>query len=167
MIKLDIGSIPEGESHIDLTADAEELQVTLEGARLESPIRVSFDIDRKGDDILLRGTASVKAVLECARCLDEYALILEAPVQLWCVAGVEKRESEGREDVIEVPAGAKFVDLSDCLRSELVVLIPFKPLCKNDCKGLCPICGANLNMNGCSCEAGGYDSRWDALRDIK
>jgi uncharacterized protein len=167
VIKLDIGSIPEDESHVDLTADASELEVTLEGARLEASVKVGLDIDRKGNDILLRGTASVRAVLECARCLDEYALIIEAPVHLWCIVGADTSESEGREDVIEVPTGAKYADLTDYLRSELVVLVPFKPLCREDCKGLCPICGANLNVTRCSCDAGGYDSRWDALRNIK
>jgi uncharacterized protein len=167
VIKLDIGSIPEGESHIDLSAGASELGVSLESGRLESPVRAGFDVSRKGNELLLRGTASVTAILECARCLDEYTYILEAPIQLWCVIGAETGEGEQRENIMEIPSGAKVADLADHLRSELLVLVPFKPLCRDDCKGLCSKCGANLNIEACSCKSEKHDSRWDALKDIK
>jgi uncharacterized protein len=74
---------------------------------------------------------------------------------------------EEREHVIEMPAGAKYVDLSDHVRSELLVIVPLKPLCGSGCKGLCPSCGANLNEAPCSCEADERDSRWDALKKLK
>jgi uncharacterized protein len=167
MIKLDIGSIPEGESHIELSADASELEVELEGGRLESPVTADFDVTRTGNDLLLRGTACATAVLECARCLEEYTCVLKAPIELWFIVGVETGEEEDRENVIEIPVGAKYVDLASHLRSELLVLVPFKPLCGDACKGLCPHCGANLNVDRCNCTTEGHDDRWDALKDIK
>ena len=167
MIKLDIGSIPDGESHVDLSADASELEVELEGGRLESPVTADFDVSRTGNDLFIRGTAAVTAVLECARCLEEYTCVLKAPIELWFIVGAETGEEEERENVIEIPVGAKYVDLAGHLRSELLVLVPFKPLCKDTCKGLCPKCGANLNVDSCTCTTEGRDDRWDALKDIK
>lgn len=169
MIKLDIGSIPEGPSHVDLSGEASELGVTLDGGRLESRIEVELDATRTGNDIFLKGRARVKAVLDCARCLEEFTYILQTPIELWCVVrgGGEDVGDGERENLIEVPAGMKYVDLSDHLRSELLVLIPLKPLCKDDCKGLCPTCGVNLNLTACSCERELHDGRWDALKDLK
>ena len=169
MIKLDLGSLPEGSTHLDLTAEASDLGADPEGGRLESPVRVSLDVTRSGNDILLRGTAEVEARLECARCLEEYRLRLESPVELWVVLGgaQEDGEEQERENVIEVPAGVNWIDLAGYLRSELLVLIPLKALCKRDCRGLCPICGTNLNRASCSCHREDHDSRWDALKKIK
>ena len=170
MIKLDIGKLPEGASHVDLTADASALGVTLEDGRLESPVEVSLDVNRKGDDILLRGWASVKAVLECGRCLEEYVCLLKSPVELWCMPRGEGEGANGcedRENVIEITGGARYVDLADHVRSELLVLVPLKPLCDEACKGLCPKCGTNLNNTACGCDIDNHDSRWNALKKLK
>jgi uncharacterized protein len=169
VIKLDIGTIPEGSSEVALSVEAAELGEPPEDIRLETPVEVRLSVTRNGDDIFLKGKARVGAVLECARCLEKYSLVLESPVGVWCIlgAGGESADAGERENVIEVAADRKYVDLTDHLRSELLVLIPLKPLCKAECKGLCPKCGVNLNVGGCSCDTNTHDSRWDALKKIK
>jgi uncharacterized protein len=168
MLKIDIGSIPDGSSELDVSADASELDVSLEGARLTGPVELRLSVTRNGDDILLRGTARVQAIFECARCLEEYRLVLEAPIELWCIAGAGSQASDGeRDNVLELPAGARQADLTDYIRSELVVLLPLKPLCSDTCRGLCPVCGVNLNFHECSCRRESGDGRWDALKKIK
>ena len=169
MIKLEIASLPEGSSHIDLTVEAGELGVSLEGGRLTSPIKVSLDATRNLNEILLRGTAWVTAVLECARCLDEFSFAVESHLDIWCILGGGDKDARvpERDNVIEAPVEAKYIDLTDHLRSELMVLIPLKPLCKQDCKGLCPLCGINLNHEQCSCHSESHDARWDALKKIR
>jgi uncharacterized protein len=167
LIKLDVASLPEGSSHVDLTAEASELDVSLEGGRLTSPIQVSLDVTRNENEILLRGRASVTAVLECARCLEEYSFPVQSGLEVWCILGSGKGDHDPeRDNVIEVPDSAKYIDLTDHLRSELVVVIPLKPLCKQSCKGLCPLCGVNLNHEHCSCHSESRDARWDALKKI-
>ena len=170
MIKIDISSIPDGESTFDLREEPSDLGMELEGGRFDSPVRVNLDVTRNGDEVFLRGKARVKVVLECARCLKEYSCDLETPVQLWCE--LSSSETGGgtlpdRENVIEVAAGQKYIDLTDHVRSELLVLVPLKPLCREDCKGLCPRCGTDLNIGKCSCENEEHDSRWDALKKLK
>ncbi|MFH1220172.1 MAG: DUF177 domain-containing protein [Candidatus Eisenbacteria bacterium] len=170
MIRLDISSIPEGCSHEDLEEDSSELDITLEGGRLASPLTASLDITRNGDEIFLTGRASVKVVFECARCLEEYTCVLQSPVELVVVlkddAG-EEGACEGQENLMQVPNGSKYADLTDEIRSELLVRMPIKPLCRDTCKGLCPECGANLNPEKCSCKQVSADSRWNALNSLK
>jgi len=167
VLKLDIGSLPEGHSHQDLREEASGLDIVLEGGRLVSPATVSLEIDKNGDEIFLAGRATVDIQLECARCLNEYAHVFGAPFQLIVSVGEAPREGEERENEIFVPSGARYVDLTDEVRSELLLRVPLKPLCSKACKGLCPTCGANLNSAKCTCEAAGGDPRWEALRRLK
>ncbi|MFH1312783.1 MAG: DUF177 domain-containing protein [Candidatus Eisenbacteria bacterium] len=169
MINLDIGSIPEGTSEMDITVDAAELGVSPEDMCFETPVEIRLKADRNGNDIFLKGKAAVRGVLECGRCLEEYSLVLECPIGVWCVIGAsgDLTDVGERDSVIEVPAGSKYIDLADHVRSELLIVAPFKPLCSDECKGLCPVCGVDLNVDKCSCERDSNDSRWDALKKIK
>ena len=173
MIRLDVASLPEGHSHKDLEEEASELDIDLEGGRLASPITVSLDITRNGDNLFLTGRATVNAVLECARCLEEYSYTLEGPIGLVVVVGEDKEgggSGEGDqedESLVRVPGGSRYIDLADEIRSELLVRIPIKPLCTEECKGLCSTCGTNLNCDKCSCQNSRRESRWDALKNLK
>jgi len=169
LIKLDIGGVPDGRSHYDIEADASELEANLEEARLGSPIKLSLDLDRRGSDIYIRGKAGARMVLGCSRCLNEFPLEIEASLDLLCIVGGEGDVAgeEDPESVIRVSHGARFVDLAGPVRSELLVLLPLKPLCDQGCKGLCPRCGIDLNVSTCSCDSDSHDSRWDVLNKIK
>ncbi len=169
MIKLDIGRVPDGHSHLDIEADAAELEASLEDGRLESPVSLRLDLDRRGGDIFIKGTVEASAVLGCSRCLREYSIELEVSLELWCTVGGEKDAAgeEDRENVMRVSPGAKFVDLAGPVRGELLVLLPLKPLCDEGCKGICPRCGIDLNASSCSCGPEGHDGRWDALNKVK
>jgi len=169
LIKLDIGRVPDGHSHLDIEAEASDLEACLEEGRLESPVSLRLDLDRRGDDIFIKGTVEARAVLGCSRCLNEYSLEFETPLELLCMVSGESDAAgeEDRENVVRISPGAKFMDLAGPARSELLVLLPLKPLCDEGCKGLCPSCGIDLNASSCSCGPGGHDSRWDALNKIK
>jgi uncharacterized protein len=174
VIRLDIGSLPEGTSHLDIEEDPSCLEIDLEGGRLLAPLKISLDVVRTGDQIYVTGGASVKAFFECARCLDEYSCVIEGPIQMVVMIGDEasgpgedEAEAHGEEGLMKIGRGAKSIDLTDAVRTELLVRAPLKPLCKNDCRGMCPKCGANLNKGACSCEAEDRDSRWDALKRFR
>ncbi|MFZ1946974.1 MAG: DUF177 domain-containing protein [bacterium] len=167
-MRLDIGSLPEGTSHQDIEEDPSCLEINLEGGRLVSPLKISLDVVRTGDEIYVTGGASVKAVFECARCLDEYPCVIEGPIQMVVMIGDEASGSGGGEEgLVRVGRGAKSIDLTDAVRTELLVRAPLKPLCKSDCRGLCPTCGANFNKGACSCGTGDHDTRWDALKRFR
>jgi uncharacterized protein len=167
VIRLDIGSLPEGHSHQDIEEAASEIDLAIEGGRPASPVRISLDIIRSGDEILVAGRASVSVAFECARCLENFTSTVESPFNLVVIVGGEASGSGDEESLVRAPAGAKSVDLAGEVRSELLVRLPLKPLCREDCRGLCPECGTNLNAARCACKGEDSDSRWDALKRFK
>jgi uncharacterized protein len=70
------------------------------------------------------------------------------------------------EEVHLISADAKELDITDDIRDTLLLALPMKMLCTEDCRGLCAGCGANLNEEPCRCAASGADPRWEALRKL-
>jgi uncharacterized protein len=66
-----------------------------------------------------------------------------------------------------MPPGFSVIDLHDDVRQTVLLSIPLKVLCSEDCKGLCPHCGANWNLGSCNCEENAVDPRWEQLAKLK
>lgn len=170
MIRIELDSIPDGSSHFDLVEEAFEFEIAEYSGivSIEPPVRLALDIVRSSGEIMIRGRAGVEVILGCARCLKVYRTGLEAPLNIMCIFGELAPDSSGgcRDGVIEIPTNARYIDISEEVRSELAVRLPVKPLCDAGCKGLCPSCGADLNETSCSCKRDEHDSRWDALKKV-
>lgn len=123
------------------------------------------------EDIRLVG--DVKTVLEfnCARCLDPVSLPVEKSFDLiYRPLGVDRRVEEVGISEAETEIGyyqGEGLLLEDALREQVLLATPVRALCREDCKGLCPHCGLNLNLEQCHCEPHLSDPRWDALQEIK
>lgn len=101
------------------------------------------------------------AATSCRRCLVDVSSPVHEDVQLlFAEAGMEEADED---DVVELPAGARQVDLRPAIREEWLLAIPGFALCREECLGLCPTCGADRNTGACSC-APSIDPRWEGLR---
>ncbi|MGQ0639472.1 MAG: YceD family protein [Gemmatimonadaceae bacterium] len=101
---------------------------------------------------------------QCRRCLAPTAVdVHEALHLLFAEEGVPEADEP---DVYPIPARANTLDLRLAIREQWVLAAPAFALCREDCKGLCPRCGADLNAGPCSCE-GAVDPRWNALRSLR
>ena len=74
--------------------------------------------------------------------------------------------ADGGEDVILLHPNDNIVDMTDQIRQVLALAMPMKPICSEDCRGLCPQCGANLNEETCDCRSDEIDERWEGLKDL-
>ncbi|MGH7815576.1 MAG: YceD family protein [Candidatus Binataceae bacterium] len=138
--------------------------------RLEGPIAVSMSIYRAGFDLFLSGDLRAPAMAVCARCAEEFAAPGGRPFKLVMspkAAGADTN-SELRIDDLEFSlyAGDE-IDLSPLVREQILLALPTRPLCREDCRGLCPHCGVNLNRAECGCRAENHDPRWTALLSLK
>jgi uncharacterized protein len=119
--------------------------------------------------VLVTGPVEAPILRECRRCLAPVHLTLRPEVALvWTEPGDVGAESdEDGEEVRVLEPGAGEIDLGEALREELILAAPTYALCREDCKGLCPRCGADLNEGPCGCVDDDSDPRWDALRALR
>ncbi len=122
-------------------------------------------------DIRLKGSYAGKFQLPCARCLEPVEIPVSAEFDL--VFRPLRADADAPERSItasETEIGYYQKDsllLEDVLREQVLLSLPVRTLCKPDCKGLCPHCGANRNLQPCSCDEGSNAPRWEALTGLQ
>jgi uncharacterized protein len=122
-------------------------------------------------DIRLKGSFSGRFQVPCARCVEPVEIPLAADFDL--IFRPAAADSEATERSITAPETEigyyqkDSLSLEDVLREQVLLSLPVRTLCKPDCKGLCPHCGENRNIQPCSCEEGPSDPRWQALAGLR
>lgn len=123
------------------------------------------------EDIRLVGSFATQVEVRCARCLDPVKRDIRESFDLvYRPLGVDARGEESSISRAETEIGyyqGEGLLLEDVLKEQLLLALPVKQVCSNECKGLCPQCGGNLNVEDCDCAATMTDPRWAALEDIR
>jgi uncharacterized protein len=122
-------------------------------------------------DIRLRGKYEGQFEMPCARCLEPVEHALKGQFDLlFRPLGADQRSSDHAITTSETEIGYYQEDslvLEDVLREQVLLSLPARTLCRQDCKGLCPHCGRDLNSESCTCDAAPSDPRWSALSDLR
>ena len=121
-------------------------------AEVDTPVTGDLDVEGTSDGIVVSGKLSGGAEFTCARCLKSYEAGFEV-----VVSEVFAEEPGDDEYGMDDPAS---VDLEPLVRDAVLLAMPFSPLCRTDCKGLCPSCGADRNLGECRCPETEIDPRW-------
>lgn len=126
-----------------------------------------------GRHIVVRGSFATKVRLECARCLNEYELAIDTPIEEELrLAGItpEVDDEQEYEELLPEEQEPLFednvLDLTDLLRQNILIAVPIKPVCSEQCKGLCPHCGKNLNEGTCGCRPDVEGSPFSGLASL-
>jgi uncharacterized protein len=122
-------------------------------------------------DIRLRGRLATGLEMQCARCVEPVAQNISRDFELlYRPLGTDA----GRDELSVTDAEAEIgyyqgdgILLEDVLREQVLLALPLKVTCREDCKGLCPHCGKNLNEGQCSCSVAVEDPRWAALKEVR
>jgi uncharacterized protein len=122
-------------------------------------------------DIRLNGDLAARFELTCARCLEPVLQDVSRKFDLLyrplgADAGREELSVTAAEAEVSYYQGEGLL-LEDALREQVLLALPLKVICRDDCKGLCPHCGKNLNVQPCACSEPAEDGRWSALKDIR
>jgi uncharacterized protein len=121
-------------------------------------------LDKIDHDFMVKVKLKSKAHYVCDRCLEGFDTDIELHQDQLYKTGPFDIEKD--RDIIPLPADLTEIDLTDFLNEAVLVNHPIKMLCKEDCKGICPGCGVNLNENECICNKASGDPRWDELRKL-
>jgi len=131
---------------------------------------VDLLVERDGDKVSVAGQFEATAQLACSRCLEPIVTHVEPGVDLQFVPAPSVRHGQtelGRDDLEVDFYHADMLDVGEILRSETDLALPMKPLCRPDCRGLCPVCGGNKNVTECRCETRGTDPRLAPLEALR
>ena len=132
--------------------------------RFAEPVHVDLEAQQVLHDVLVQGRVSTVVAHECRRCLEPVTMPIAENVSMFFQQGVPEEQAEA-EEVYALPDRGD-LDLAPALREQVALAVPRFALCREDCRGLCPQCGTNLNEGDCGCVVEEVDDRWAALRRI-
>jgi len=132
----------------------------------EEPICFEITLTNAGTGIVAQGSANARILTPCSRCLCESHLELDAEVDGFYVLPAHQADLPEEQEA-EPIAEDLSIDLEPAIIAAVVVELPFAPLHDEDCKGICPVCGADRNSEPCECATPGAVSPFAALQGLR
>jgi uncharacterized protein len=172
-MKIRVDDIPEDGLHLSFSGDEDFLSDALSSISISGDVKIDphiqgkLDLFRSDEDVLLLGTVVASMNLICSRCISEFVIKKEMNFDLrFRVGGIEDQLRHGadqpEQDVMFLESAE--LDPAVIILQELLLEIPMKPLCRENCAGLCPKCGALKGSPECKCgDERDIDPRWKAL----
>ncbi len=162
-MKIQVAGLSEGGHQFHFDVQATEIGLGEEF----SDVHVDVGLDKTPNQIALNVAVHTAAGFSCDRCTVPFVSPLDAAYRMHYIWN---DEDAGQYDVAEVqviPQGSTIIDITEDVRQTVLVAVPLKLLCREDCLGLCPHCGKDLNVGPCDCKPVEIDSRWEKLRALK
>ena len=170
MLLLNLNKIRTAQDRIEQVYGPDQFEAD-EDFRVVAPVSLAFDIFKDKQQFRLAGRVQVTLELPCSRCLEPFTAPVDQEFDLRYKPHTVNT-GEGEREIEEDDLTTAFyendeIDLGHLMREQFVLTLPMKPLCADACRGLCPICGTNLNRGTCDCKAAWEDPRLAALRALK
>ncbi|MDT7542913.1 MAG: hypothetical protein QOE33_2817 [Acidobacteriota bacterium] len=169
-MQIEVEKLNEQGEDFEKVYSPEEFSLEDDDAQLASAVRVNAHASRVRGEVLLHGDIDTAVELHCDRCLARVA----QPVKIDFKAELGTDEGSVVEATALHDADMDFstydgeaINLDEIVREQILLALPARQLCADDCRGLCPTCGANLNEQACNCKRHETDPRWSALAELK
>jgi uncharacterized protein len=144
-------------------------EFALSGVFQPSSVELGFELQRRMERVYGKVWAQAQATLTCGRCLKDYQETIEADFQIMFVPRPTEVGQDGDPEDPELSVAffdGENLPLGEEIRQELELRLPFAPLCRNDCKGLCAVCGQDLNQEDCGHHSAGASGAFSALNHL-
>ena len=170
MLSLDLGKIRTAQERFERVYAPEQFGKD-EEFTVVAPIALAFDIFKDKQQYRLVGRVQTMLELPCGRCLEPFTTPVDQAFDLryhphTLNTGEGERELE-EDDLTTAFYEHDEIDLGHLMREQFYLSLPMKPLCREECRGLCPVCGTNLNRGTCACTRDWDDPRLAALKKLK
>lgn len=160
-LRIRITGLSNGIHEYDFSADPSS--IGLDGNFL-SPVVLHARLDKATRQILFKMNITTTGKFRCDRCLDEFQQPVTTAYSLVYLYDTQDAAQYKEEEVQLMTPDTVYIDPTEDVRQMIMLSIPLKLLCREECKGLCSRCGENLNNTTCTCEQSTVDPRWDALQ---
>lgn len=168
MLNLSLTAVARGEQTIDGVIAPDDPLWADTGVALLEPLRAELRGSEVGEGVLVRGRVHGRLAQQCRRCLAPVEWVLDDAVDmLFESISDEEEQAELAGEVYPLPARGDLVDLGPPLREQVLLRVPAFVLCDEECRGLCPQCGADRNRSDCACVPAEAESPWQALKKLK
>ncbi|HLC41109.1 MAG TPA: DUF177 domain-containing protein [Methylomirabilota bacterium] len=129
---------------------------------------LSLFVKKDRADVLVEGSLEARVPQLCGRCLEAFPFLVKSHLSVrYAPKPVRKDEIELTSDDLEVDFyDQDTLDLTTLVRTETLLALPMKPLCREECQGFCPVCGGNRNISLCACQVKLSDPRLEVLRGL-
>ena len=170
-MRLDLSKIRTPHERFEQVYQPEAFASGTDDFRIASPVKLSFDIHKDKSTFRLVGRTETTLAVPCSRCLEPMTVPVNAEFNLRYQPH-STNTGEGELEIEEDDLTTAFyqndeIDLEQLMREQFYLALPMKPLCSDDCKGLCAICGTNLNRGTCECKQESLDPRLAALKQLR
>lgn len=162
MMKIKIAGLENGKHLFEFSGEIDKNELT---EPLLGKFNTQVVLNKFDDQIILEASTIAAANFNCDRCGAEYNQDVESKYKMIYLLRGDTEEEE--INIKYLSPDADKIDIESDVRDYLILSIPMKNLCKEDCKGLCFKCGKDLNEGECSCSDDEIDDRWKALSDLK
>ncbi len=165
-MKLNVSSIPEEGLQQEV-----ELPIIINNKTKPYIAHVFIKLFRYGRRVLVEGSVKISVQLKCSRCLRETALPIDVAfreeyIPAEDIGGENEQELTDRELDLGFYSNDE-LDINEVVKEQILLSVPMKPLCREMCRGLCPVCGKDLNEDACNCREGQTDPRLAPLAKFK
>jgi uncharacterized protein len=171
MLALNLQKIRTADEHFERVYAPEAVGEHADTYRIVQPVSLVFDVHKDRSTFRLSGRVKTRLELLCSRCLEPFEVDIDAPFDLR-YEPQPSSAAEGEHELSEGDFDAAYyaddqIDLGQLIQERIYLALDMKPLCSDDCKGLCSNCGTNLNRGTCSCDTHWEDPRLTVLRALK
>lgn len=170
-MRIELENLEGGNGDFAHVYQPDELNPVDDRIRLTAPAAVKGNVRLSGNEVFVNGYIDTRAQVECDRCLQQIELPVNADFALEYITGSEYESSdvaELTEDELSVSVfDGDALDIDEIVKEQIVLAVPTRMLCRDDCKGICPECGIDKNTGECQCVTDDIDPRWAALKNLK
>jgi uncharacterized protein len=172
-MRLDLSKIRAPRERFEQVFDPAALPGDGEMFRIVAPVSLAFEIVKDAQQFRLAGLVQTTLELPCGRCLEPLTWPVAAafdlryqPVAEHLNAGTGPDREIEEDDLSTAFYENDEIDLGQLMQEQFHLSLPMKPLCRDECRGLCPVCGTNLNGTACSCTRAWEDPRLAVLKTL-
>ena len=170
-MRIELENLEGGKGDFAHVYNPDELNPVDERVRLTAPATVNGKIRLAGNEVFVNGHVDTRTQVECDRCLKPIEMPVSADFELEYISGSEYESSDVAELTeaemsVSVFDGAA-IDVDEIVKEQILLAVPTRMLCREDCKGICPQCGTDRNTGECNCVTEDIDPRWAALKNLK
>ena len=170
-MRIELENLEGGKGDFAHVYKPEDLNPVDERVSLSEPADVKGRVRLAGNQVFVNGHVDTRVQVECDRCLKPVELPVNADFALEYISDSDYESGRAAAELTEAEMSVSAfdgqeIDVDEIVKEQILLAVPSRMLCREDCQGICPECGTDRNTGTCSCNTNDIDPRWAALKNL-